>query len=185
MLKNCDTDGNGEISQAELLTIEELDLSSILLEDTRGLELIANLKSVSFGYNWLTKLDVSANKKLEFLSAGGDTHLQEIILDNPELVQTYFLGDCGVRHLDFTRCPKIYICEWWDFPVETVDFTGCEDLHAVRIGNSRLREIDLSAAWKLRHLNIKDNPLLQTILLKKGVELESLEYDTHAQITYR
>lgn len=185
LLQNFDADGDGLLSEGELAAVEELNLSSLLLEDHRGLETLANLRSVSFGYNWLPRIDVSANKKLEFLSAGGDPHLQEIILDNPELVQTYFVGDSGVRHLDFTRCPRIYICEWWDFPVETVDFSGCEELFAVRIGGTLLRELDLSDAWRLCHLNSVDNPCLETIWLKEGVTLESLEYDPHTKILYK
>ena len=144
-----------------------------------------NLERLETGTNMLTCIDVSANKKLQFLSAGGDRYLEEIILDNPELFQTYFVNAENLKTLDVSRCPELYICEWWGVPLESVDFSNNWNLYAIRFSGTHLKELDLSANRKLGHVNSVDNTELQTIWLREGIKLESLEVDSHTEVKYK
>lgn len=185
LVRNYDTDADGELSDLELADIRELVLSGLVLDSHRGLEYLTNLESLSMGDNTLSRIDVSANKKLQFLSAGSDPYLEEIVLDNPALFQTYFVGAENLHHLDLTHCPEMYICEWYGIPLESVDFTKCPQLHALRMTGTHLKELDVSANRKLRHLNVPDNPELKTVWLWEKVKLESLEVDAGVEIKYK
>ncbi len=185
LLGHFDKDSDGVLTDLELEDIRELVLSGLVLDSHRGLEYLVNLESLSMGDNTLSQIDVSANKKLQFLSAGSDPYLEEIILDNPALFQTYFIGAENLRHLDLTHCPEMYICEWYGIPLESVDFTKCPQLYALRMTGTHLVELDLSANRKLRHLNVPDNPELRTVWLWENVKLESLEVDEGVEIKYK
>ena len=79
----------------------------------------------------------------------------------------------------------LYICEWWGVPLESVDFSKNLDLYVLRFSGSKLQELDLSANFRLRHLDSKDNPSLKRIWLKEGIQLESCEVESHTEIRYK
>lgn len=183
LLENFDTDGDGVMTDVELAEIRKVTLSGLPLLSQDGLETLVNLEWLEMGNNTLSRIDVTANKKLQFLSAG-DRYLEEIILDNPDLFQTYFCG-ADIKTLDVSRCPELYICEWYDIPLESVDFSNNWNLYALRFSGTHLKELDLSTNRKLGHLNSVNNADLQVIWLWEGIKLESLEVDPHTQIKYK
>lgn len=185
VLDHYDTNGDGEMSGAELSQVKEIVLSDLPLSSQAGLEKLTELENLYMGANGLKRIDLSANKKLQKFSCGRDSRWEELIFDNPELIQLYFLGDCSLRTLDLTRCPMLYICEWWGVPLESVDFSKNLDLYVLRFSGSKLQELDLSANFRLRHLDSKDNPLLKRIWLKEGIQLESCEVESHTEIKYK
>ncbi len=185
VLDHYDTNGDGEMSGAELSQVKEIVLSDLPLSSQAGLEKLTELENLYMGANGLKRIDLSANKKLQKFSCGRDSRWEELILDNPELIQLYFLGDCSLRTLDLTRCPMLYICEWWGVPLESVDFSKNLDLYVLRFSGSKLQELDLSANFRLRHLDSKDNPSLKRIWLKEGIQLESCEVESHTEIKYK
>ncbi len=185
LLNNFDTDGNGAMSQSELQGITEIVLSDIYLESLDGLETLVNLKSLSMGNNWLETIDLSANKKLEFFSGGRDPHLKHIIIDNPELYYLYLMQADNLKTIDLALCPKLSNFECYGVKLETMDFSHNGQLQVVFIHESNLKELDLSSIWNLRHLGSHDNLQLETIWLKEGIMMESLEIDSHTQIQYR
>lgn len=185
LINNYDADGDGAMSQSELQGITEIVLSDIYLESLDGLETLVNLKSLSMGNNWLEAIDLSANKKLEFFSGGRDPHLKHIIIDNPELNYLYLIQADNLKTIDLAHCPKLSNFECYGVKLETMDFSHNGQLQVVFIHESNLKELDLSSNWNLRHLGSHDNLLLDTIWLKEGIMMESLEIDSHTQIQYR
>ena len=186
LLKNHDADGDGVMTDKELESIAALDLSGAVLDSLRGLELLVNLENLKMDDNAVERIDVSANKKLQFLSVQNERYLEEIVLDNPDLYQTYFTDLPELKHLDISKCPEMYICEWWNIPLEgTVDFNNCPKLHALRFGGTHLVELDLSSNHLLCHLNAPGNPDLKVIWLWEKIKLESLEVDQQVEIKYK
>ena len=141
LLENYDTDGDGVMSRKELESITELTISGLVLDSLDGLETLTELRRLGTGDNVLARIDVSANKKLEFLAAGSDRYLEEIILDNPVLTQTYFIGAPALHHLDLSNCPQMGLCEWWNIALEEIDFSHNRDLTILRIGGTRARPV--------------------------------------------
>lgn len=185
LLADFDADRDGVMSPEELQVVRELNLSDIHMESQDGLERLVNLERLSMGTNGLRRLDLTANKKLEFLSAGGDPLLEEIILDNPALLSVYLFGDAGIRSLDFSRCPFLYICQLYGLRLETVDFSGNPDLYTLRFSGTALKELDLSHNWKFRHLESVGNDALETVWLPDGLVLESCEIGENTRIKYK
>ena len=66
-----------------------------------------------------------------------------------------------------------------------MDFSHNGRLTVVFIYESNLKELDLSANWNLLHLEIHGNPLLETIWLKKGIIMKSVDVDSNIQILYK
>ena len=186
LVKNHDTDGDGVMTDKELESILELKLIGTVLDSLGGLDRLVNLESLALDDNTLSSADVSGNKKLGFLSIQNERYLEEIVLDNPSLYQTYFVHIPSLKHLDVSKCPEMYICEWWEVPLErTIDFSNCPNLHALRFGGTNLVELDLSSNRKLLHLNAPGNPELRTIWLWEKIRLESLEVDPQVEIKYK
>ena len=185
LLANFDTNADGAMSQSELQDITEVILSDTYLKSLRGMETLVNLKSLSMGNNWLETIDLSANKKLEFFSGSRDPHLKHIIIDNPELYYLYLLQSDNLKTVDISRCPKLSNFECYQVKLETMDFSHNGRLTVVFIYESNLKELDLSANWNLLHLGIHDNPLLETMWLKKGIIMESVDVDSNTQILYK
>ena len=185
LLRNFDTDADGQMSDIELESIQEVILSDLLLESQDGLELLVNLVSLSMGDNQLTRLDLSANKHLRFISLGRDPYLEELVLDNPELTQTYIIEAVNLRTLDLSRCPALNICEWWNVGLDDVDFSSNQELRILRFSGTHLKELDLSANKRLRQLQSSENPSLSVIWLWERIKLESCEVESHTQIKYK
>lgn len=185
VLDGFDADRDGEMSEAELAGIKEIDFSDLPLASQSGLERLTQLENLHMGANGLRRIDLSANKKLLTFTGGRDAGWEEIYLDNPELLLLYFIGDAGLRTLDLSRCPRLYICQWYGIPLESVDLSQNLDLYTVRINGTKLTELDLSANFRLRHLESSDNPSLKVIWLKAGITLENCEVEPHTEIIYK
>lgn len=95
-LANCDGDGDGMVSDAEALSVTEMDVSGLGIADMAGLERFANLTALNCANNRLTALDLSGNPGLTRLSCGG----------NP--IAVLELGRCeGLRALVTSTCPSL------------------------------------------------------------------------------
>lgn len=185
LLGHFDADADGVLTDVELSRVKELDISDLLLDSHAGLELLTALETLVTGDNWLSCFDLSANKHLLSFTGGRSPHLQELILDNPKLIQTYIVGTPNLRSLDFTRCPHLYVSQWYDIGLESVDLSECQDLYHLDISDTKLKELDLSACRRLKILISEDNPDLHTIWLKEGIILDTCEVDPHTQIKYK
>ena len=185
LLENYDTDGDGVMSRMELENISELVISGLVLDSLDGLETLTELRSLGTGDNILACIDVTANKKLEFLAAGNDRYLEEIILDNPVLSSTYFIVAPNLRHLDVSRLPQLGNCQWYNLGLEEIDFSHNCDLDVLIVQGTNIKELDLSNNRKLRILDCKSNPDLKVVWLWSGIKLDSIEYDEHTEIRYK
>ena len=185
LLGHFDDDSDGVLTDVELSKVLELDISDILLESHNGLEFLTALETLYTGDNWLARFDLRANTRLKSLIGGRSAHLQEIILDNPELLLIYIISAQNLQSLDFTKCPRLYICQWYDVGLESVDLSRNQDLYHLEFGGTKLKELDLSACIRLKILKSENNPDLQTIWLKKGILLDSCEVDAHTEIKYK
>ncbi len=107
------------------------------------------------------------------------------MLDNPELLQTYISSTPNLHSLDYSRCPKLYVCEWLGAGLTSVDLSLNQDLYTLRIDGTPLTELDLSNCFRLRVLESVNNPELVTIWLKEGIILDTCEVESHTQINYK
>lgn len=185
LLGHFDADADGVLTDVELSRVKELDISDLLLDSQTGLEQLTALETLVTGDNWLACFDLSANKHLLSFTGGRSPHLQELILDNPELIQTYIVGAPNLHSLDFTHCPRLYVSQWYDVGLESVDLSENEDLYNLDLSETKLKELDLSGCRRLKILKSESNPELKTIWLKEGIILDTCEVEPHTEIKYK
>jgi hypothetical protein len=72
LLGNFDTDGDGKLSEAEILQVKQIDCSGKEIADLTGIEKFTNLESLDCHDNRLTELELRYNKKLNKLVCTGN-----------------------------------------------------------------------------------------------------------------
>ena len=185
LVNRFDADSDGILTDVELAAAVEIDISGIQLDSQAGLEYCVNLETIYTFDNWLEKFDLSANKKLKAFICYGSPHLKELILDNSELLQTYLSGTPNLHSLDFRHCPRLYVCQWYDVGLTSVDLSLNDELYSLQSSGTQLKELDLVNCRRLCILESSSNPSLETIWLKKGIILDSCEVESHTQIKYK
>jgi Leucine-rich repeat (LRR) protein len=84
-------------------SLSDVDLSRwAAIEDLTGIEAFSNLKSLHLNGNKLMSLDLSQNKKLEYLDAESN-QISGVTFDNPELIYIDLLNS-RLSSIDVTGC---------------------------------------------------------------------------------
>ena len=67
--ENCDTDGNGSLSESEISGCTEIDVGLMRIESLEGIRYFTSLTYLACYNNNLSSLDVSKNTSLTYSSA--------------------------------------------------------------------------------------------------------------------
>ena len=149
LLERFDSDGDGELSEEEGLTIRKIDIITDKISSLKGIEYFLNLDSLicrgtSKGlYEYeghpglLDSLDVSRNKKLRYLACDGNMISKLDISGNPLLEEL--------------------ICNW--NMLESIDFSGVSKLRRILVSNNLLIEIDLKNCTSVKELQCQGNQI--------------------------
>lgn len=176
ILENCDENQDGIFTQEEarhvtwldfrtrgITSLEEIRYMSNLQElyicneqDEPGtlaeLDLSGNprLRRIDAHWNQIRQIDLSHNPKLEFLNLGYN-HLEEIDLTGcPELTDVY-LDYNDLMEIDLSSQNKlINISVWLNHEIEEIEIPHPELIENLTIGDTRIRDFDLSAMPNLR-----------------------------------
>ena len=186
ILKEFDADGDGVMSDEELLDIQELQISDLPVDSLAGLEALVNLRVLGMGGHLLRRIDLSANKNLELLYAGRERILEEFYLDNPKLGYLYLISCQILKVLDFSRCPELTMLELYgNESLETIDLSRNLKLEVLRLTDSKVRILDLSNCRRVQQFSSENNLLLDTLFLHKDAVPEVLSVESHTQIIYK
>lgn len=236
-LEDIDLSGNGlntvdfsKNNALKAITIEWANLSSLKLpEATDKLEEIhlqgnyfetfdiapyTNLNFCDMEYNSLSKLDVSANKKLAWLflnyneltaiDVSQNNALEELAVGFNKLTSIEVgaqseltLLDCRfnqITALDVSHNPKLkYLYATGNLKVKTIDITTCPELKEAELSALGLASLDLSANNKLEVLKVANNKLttLDIANLKELLEfnaayspLSSIDFSQNTKLEY-
>ena len=148
---NCDADGNGSLSAAEIAAVTGIYASCIDLHDLTGVEYFTALEELYCGENYLTTLDVSHNTALKELSC----------YDN-ELTS---LNVSGCTALTFLACGSNQLTG--------LDVSTNTELETLYCFGNALTTLDVSSHAQLEELLVQNNPSL-TVLDCYGCALTSL-----------
>ena len=186
ILKNFDTDGDGAMSSAELLEINELQISDLPVDSLAGLEALVNLRTLGMGGHLLKRIDLSANKNLELLYAGRERILDEFYLDNPKLGYLYLIECLILKSLDFSKCPEITMLELYNNQsLESIDLSQNRKLEVLRLTGSKVKKIDISNSRRIQQFSSENNLLLDTLILHKDAVPEVCSVEDHTTIIYK
>ena len=153
----CDKDGNGSLSEAECMEVEELAMPNAGITDLKGVENFRNLQRV----------DVSQNAIGDFAPVKDLSSLQILKVNgNPASV------------LDVTGCSSLKKLYAQKSTFSELHVTGLGSLEEVRIENNHLTDLDLTGLTSLRALSCYGNQL-HTLDARPAAALEVLQADSN------
>ena len=153
----CDKDGNGSLSEAECMEVEELAMPNAGITDLKGVENFRNLQRV----------DVSQNAIGDFAPVKDLSSLQILKVNgNPASV------------LDVTGCSSLKKLYAQNSTFSELHVTGLGSLEEVRIENNHLTDLDLTDLTSLRALSCYGNQL-HTLDARPAAALEVLQADSN------
>ncbi|NSI65114.1 leucine-rich repeat domain-containing protein [Mediterraneibacter gnavus] len=153
----CDKDGNGSLSEAECMEVEELAMPNAGITDLEGVENFRNLQRV----------DVSQNAIGDFTQVKDLSSLQILKVNgNPASV------------LDVTGCSSLKKLYAQNSTFSELHVTGLGSLEEVRIENNHLTDLDLTGLTSLRALSCYGNQL-HTLDARPAAALEVLQADSN------
>ena len=153
----CDKDGNGSLSEAECMEVEELAMPNAGITDLKGVENFRNLQRV----------DVSQNTIGDFTPVKDLSSLQILKVNgNPASV------------LDVTGCSSLKKLYAQNSTFSELHVTGLGSLEEVRIENNHLTDLDLTGLTSLRVLSCYGNQL-HTLDARPAADLEVLQADSN------
>lgn len=143
-VENFDINGDGEISYLEAWDVTLIDVNTDNISSLKGVECFVNLTSLSCGgtryinsYGKLTKLDVSRNKLLEYLSCDANA------LTSLDLSNNVMLNNLWCRFNQLT----------------SLDLSNNIALTEIRCDNNRLKNLNISNNTALTLFSCNFNPL--------------------------
>ena len=153
----CDKDGNGSLSEAECMEVEELAMPNAGITDLKGVENFRNLQRV----------DVSQN-------AIGDFTLVKDLSS----LQILKVNGNAASVLDVTGCSSLKKLYAQNSTFSELHVTGLGSLEEVRIENNHLTDLDLTGLTSLRALSCYGNQL-HTLDARPAAVLEVLQADSN------
>ena len=153
----CDKDGNGSLSEAECMEVEELAMPNAGITDLKGVENFRNLQRV----------DVSQN------TIGDFTPVKDL-----SSLQILKVNGNAASVLDVTGCSSLKKLYAQNSTFSELHVTGLGSLEEVRIENNHLTDLDLTGLTSLRALSCYGNQL-HTLDARPAAVLEVLQADSN------
>ena len=153
----CDKDGNGSLSEAECMEVEELAMPNAGITDLKGVENFRNLQRV----------DVSQN------TIGDFTPVKDL-----SSLQILKVNGNAASVLDVTGCSSLKKLYAQNSTFSELHVTGLGSLEEVRIENNHLTDLDLTGLTSLRALSCYGNQL-HTLDARPAAALEVLQADSN------
>lgn len=173
MIKNFDTDGDGEISYEEALAITMIDVDTDNIESLAGIEHMANLTElncegpfVMSGYEQeegrgkLKTLDVSKNTKLTKLYCGFNQFSSLDLTSNVLLERLRCAGN-DLNNLDVSKNTELTRLTAYNNHLSSIDVSNNTKLEVIDLSNNQIKSIDISKNESLATFNCDDNLLTE------------------------
>ena len=214
LLQRFDADSDGELSDFEIGSVQNLHITDDSVESVEGIERFRALVSFHisgendrFGYypsGNLTSLDLSRNPKLREVEITHEKLAGIDISGNPELVHLG-LFSCPISSIDLTGADRLELfgagyCKLDNLTVKGLKalnevhldhnvltelrLENLPELHYLDCSGNRLKTLDLSGCPKLEDLDCSGNPDLETVFLKKDHKMNTFRRDEGVKIVY-
>lgn len=173
MIKNFDTDGDGEISYEEALAITMIDVDTDNIESLAGIEHMANLTELNCegpfvmsgyepeeGIGKLKTLDVSKNTKLTKLYCGFNQFSSLDLTSNVLLERLRCAGN-DLNNLDVSKNTELTRLTAYNNHLSSIDVSNNTKLEVIDLSNNQIKSIDISKNESLATFNCDDNLLTE------------------------
>lgn len=173
MIKNFDTDGDGEISYEEALAITMIDVDTDNIESLAGIEHMANLTELNCegpfvmsgyepeeGRGKLKTLDVSKNTKLTKLYCGFN-QFSSLDLTSNVLHERLRCAGNDLNNLDVSKNTELTRLTAYNNHLSSIDVSNNTKLEVIDLSNNQIKSIDISKNESLATFNCDDNLLTE------------------------
>ena len=176
-VQTLDTDGDGELSQAERDAVTRIDLRNKGLTSLQGIGFFPNLEQLLCNTNSLTELDVSGNPKLTQLFCNENQISTLDLSQNPALVTLHCFSN-RIAELDLSGNPALVELACGDDALQVLDLRDNPELRDLSYLGGRLTTLDTSGNPKLEYLWCAVTSL-ESLDLSRNTALQTLGCDTN------
>ena len=160
-----------EIAAAKWITCDNL-WEGQPIKSLKGIEYFTEIWELSCVYNDLTEIDLSHNKKLEYLNCHHN-QLKELDVSGLPLLKIFYCGHNELPSIDVSKNEQLEDFDCQDNHLDTLNVSQNKKLVKLSCGDNNLTELDVSENKKLKELGCyRDN--LSNLDLGNQTELEWL-----------
>ncbi|MBP5655313.1 MAG: leucine-rich repeat domain-containing protein [Clostridiales bacterium] len=137
--ENYDTDHDGFLTQRELNTVREINVSNQGISDLTGIEHFPYIETLVCYGNDLRSVDVSKNTKLKILQC----------------------NDNKITDIDVSGCPELIALIAMKNKLDGIDVSNNPKLELMMLGDNNIVRLDVSSNKNLNFLEIYDNNITE------------------------
>lgn len=161
-----------EIANAKWITCDNL-WDGQPIKSLKGIEYFTEIWELSCVYNDLTEIDLSHNKKLEYLNCHHNK-LEKLDVSGLPLLETFYCGHNALPSIDVSKNEKLEDFDCQDNHLDTLDVSQNKELVKLSCGTNNLTELDVRENKKLKELSCYESKL-SNLDLRNQTELEVLK----------
>ena len=146
-----------EIAAVKWITCDNLDRDQPI-KSLKGIELFTEIWKLSCVYNELTTIDLSHNKKLEYLNCLGNK-LEKLDVSGLPLLKTFYCSYNNLQSINVSENKQLKDFDCQYNKLDTLDVSQNKELERLSCGGNNLTELDVSENKKLKNLGCYSNKL--------------------------
>ena len=164
-----DEDQNGILSEAEIQSVTELDLSDYTdIQSLQGIEKFTELAKLNVSYTSLSSLDVSRNTALTELLCAENPNLTFLTLGSNHNLTVLNCSATGLSSLDISLNENLVYLAMSNTAIQSLDTGSNQALQILYGNNTQVKSLDLRNNTRLRELEWRGNQLLYLELPENG-----------------
>ncbi len=171
-----DTNDDNQIQLAEAQKVTSLYINDLGVVNLEGINSFTNLEEFGCYNNKLTSLDVSKLKKLKFLYAYNNRINTISINELTPLEHLYLQENLFLKEIDVSKFVSLKELYLSNNRIKKLDVTGLNVLEKIEAENNRIETIAVRKAPKLKSINLKNNPIPNTIDIRGLTNLEYFDF---------
>lgn len=160
-----------EIAAAKWITCDNL-WDGQPIKSLKGIEYFTEIWELTCVYNDLTEIDLSHNKKLEYLNCHHNK-LEKLDVSGLPLLETFYCGQNKLQSIDVSKNKRLKDFSCTENPLNTLDVSQNTELEKLACVGNNLTELDVSKNKNLKILWCYQNKL-SSLNLENQTELELL-----------
>ena len=160
-----------EIAAAKWITCDNL-WDGQPIKSLKGIEYFTEIWELTCVYNDLTEIDLSHNKKLEYLNCHHNK-LEKLDVSGLPLLETFYCGQNKLQSIDVSKNKQLKDFSCTENPLNTLDVSQNTELEKLDCVGNNLTELDVSKNKNLKILWCYQNKL-SSLNLENQTELELL-----------
>ena len=160
LVREFDTDGDGEISYEEAEAVEEIHISASLsrIESLSGIEYFTSLKTLDCSYNRIESLDLSNNTALTSVNASNN-YLTSLDVTGCRSLVSLDCSSNGLSALDVSTLISLETLDCSDNKIAGLNVSKNTSLKSLDCGSNSLNVLNLRENRQLTGLNCENNSL--------------------------